>query len=287
MDPTSPVSGPPARPAELAPRTGHAIRLFRRALDSLELLFLVGMGLTSLTILLQLLAQLGSSTAAPAAGPFGLYWFPAIGVGLTVVASVGTALLVVVGIVVGVRGWVRWRWAVRELSEAATEMGPSHAVSVGQAVDDVHRTYWSLGAYVLVWILMATVVGSTDAALALAGLATIPAAAASVAIGLPGAVVLLAVYYFGSRHLVSAVEELTDEDGRVRLAQGRSLLLAGAGVGWITVFSAVYWPLAFIGLASLALLLAGVWEYERTYDGVLFPSTAPHATHPGRAPVGG
>jgi hypothetical protein len=287
MGPASPAVAPPGRPAELAPRTGHAIRLFRRALDSLELLFLVGMGLTSLTILLQLLAQLGRTGGTPTAGPFGVYWFPAVGVGLTVVASVGTALLVIFGIVVGIRGWVRWRWAVRELAEAATEMGPSHAVSVGRAVDDVHRTYGSLGAYVLVWILMAAVVGSTDAALALAGLATIPAAAASVAIGLPGAVVLLAVYYFGSRHLVSAVEELTDEEGRVRLARARSLLLAGAAVGWITVFSAVYWPLAFVGLASLGLLLAGVWEYERTYDGVLFPSTGPRAAHPGRVPVGG
>ncbi len=264
-NPPTPV---PLRPPEPASGTVWGAVSLRRALSRLRGLAAIALSISVLVLLLDAFNSTGILSWVPPTDLTSVtdWWTFGVGIGILVAIGIAIVVLFCVGIVYAITGAIAWRRGVLAMHAAAFEYGPEHVTAAQKAREDHSLTLWMIVVYVAVGIAVSLVVSGLTVALDNANVGPIPGVATSVASSLAGAVALLFVYNFGSRHLVGLLFGLSTAEGQRRLARGRDLLLAGAIVGLGGAFTPVSWAFEAVVVASLAIILVGANDLLEAYN---------------------
>lgn len=252
------------------PSLAVAVPYLARAVGRLETLLVLGLGVTLLTLVLDMARALGHAPAAVQA--YGVTWTVPI---TSVVADAATAaiiLLVLVGAYYALSGLIAWRRGVGSLRRAQREAQGDRAVHLAASVREDRRTLVTFLAAVLGAVLVGIAIGISDLALYAGGYSAIPAAAASLVVGLVAGALFVLVYYHGTRHLLEALAAVDPRLVSDSLRTGQELILVGAALGCLGSISAVLWPAEVVSVAGLALVLLGVLRIKSTYDAIAGPS---------------
>ncbi len=263
-------------------------RTLRTALGRLERLVSIAIAVAVLAIVEAYLTWTGVFGKLPQPGAaLNLSWSDGLLVGLAVAAAVAIAVLVIIAIVTAVLGLISWRRGVLAMVAASAELGPAQVESCSKARRDHSLTLWMFLVFVLVAIVVAATFAGVNSSLAVVGLATMPGTVSSIATALATGAVLVAVYYYGTRHLVELLAATATEAERTLLNRGRNRMIAGALVGLGAAFSSLSWGFDVLGVVSLAVILPGVRDLARAYDLWLVdhPAPAPGLWRAGPAPA--
>lgn len=279
----------PVSPSAL-PRSSSTVwgaNEMRSALDRFRTLISLALAVAVLLLAERILTTTGIVTLAvpPYPPPIPELWTLALGLGLAVANGVAIAVLVILGILVALRGLMAWRRGVKELDRGADEFGPpEYAPAAHQARAEHSVTLWLFVAYAGAAIAVSIALAFVDFTLDAAGQTSLPDFVASVVTGLATGGVLVAIYYYGGRHIVGLLYGIASEAERRRLVRGRDLLLAGAVVGLGASFSSISWAFDILSVMSLALVLAGAVDLRSAYSawvaGDRPPGAVSHATVP-------
>ena len=263
--PSSDALGSPS----VVPResTAWGVSRVRRALERFETLIALALAIASLAVLEAYLSSAGRLDVRLPFGPvpFAEWW--SIGLKLGVQAAIGVTIvvLVIVGIVVAVRELISWRQGVRTMAEASSESGPVQVEAVRRARTDHATTLWLFLVYVLAAIVVSGAFEILNWGLSSANRVALPDVVVSIATGLASSLVLVAIYYFGARHLVELLFSISSPTGQRLLLRGRDFLLAGALVGVGAALAPVSWMFDLVAVASLVIILIGVRRLSRAY----------------------
>ncbi len=247
--------------------TAWGVSCVRRALERLETLISLALAVASLVVLQAYLASVRLLDVHLPVGPVPFTEWWSIGLRLGVQAAIGVtiAILVIVGIVVAVRGLISWRQGVRTMAEASSEFGPAQVEAARRARTDHATTLWLFLVYVLAAIVVSGAFAIFNLGLSSANRASLPDVVTSLATGLATSLVLVAIYYFGSRHLLELLSAISSPTGQRLLLRGRNLLLAGALVGVGAGLAPLSWLFDLAAAASLVVILIGVRHLGRAY----------------------
>ncbi|MCI4326239.1 MAG: hypothetical protein L3K16_01175 [Thermoplasmata archaeon] len=201
--------------------------------------------------------------------------------------------------------WLKWRSGVLALRDSAGESGPAYQQAADSARRDYGRSLWSflsiilasivfsiaLAAYVFERIAAACPAASggvnPNCPANVAPLTLVGTSEAIVAFGLVAAVLQFLVYYYASRSLVDALRPLVGSTEQRRLDRGRLVMVVGAALTPVGILNAglgllgiSFLPLAFAGLVTPILLLAGLYQIYAAYSAWLGRPGPPFAPAP-------
>ncbi len=247
--------------------TVWGVSCLRHALERLETLIALALAVSSLVVLQAYLAFAGLLDVHLPVGPVPISEWWSIGLKLGAQAAIGVTIvvLVIVGIVVAVRGLISWRQGVRAMAEASMEFGPAQVEAARRARADHSTTLWLFLVYVLTAIVVSGALAILNLGLSSANRDSLPDVVTSLATGLATSLVLVAIYYFGSRHLLELLFTISSPSGQGLLLRGRSFLLAGALVGVGAALTPFSWLFDLAAVASLVIILIGARNLGRAY----------------------
>ncbi len=240
----------------------------REALRSLETLLLIALAVSVIVFVQDMFNWAGLISLQVPVGPrpFADWWTIGLGVGLQVALGLTIAILVIIGIVVAITGLIAWRRGVLAMVQGGTEVGPAHVEGVRKAREDHSLTLWLFLVYVVVAAAVSVSFAAINSTLSAASASTVPEVVASVVTGLATSGVLVAIYYFGARHLLGMIYGISTAEGRALLVRGRDRLVWGAVIGAAVALSPITWVFDLVAVASLTIILAGARNLRSAYD---------------------
>lgn len=261
--PTSTAPVPSVAPGS----TAVGATTLRRALRRLETLASIAITVAVLALVENYLSWSGVFGKIPTPGsPFDVSWTVGVQIGVAIALAVVIAILVIIAIVTAILGFLAWRQGVLAMVAASAEYGPSHVEACRRARTDHSRTLWMILGIVLAAIAVSIAFAGINGAFFLIGVGTIPGVVGSVATNLATGAVLVAVYFFGTRHLIELLSAVATPTENTLLFRGRTRMLAGAVVGLGAAFAPVSWGFGVFAIVSLAMILPGVRDMVRAYD---------------------
>jgi hypothetical protein len=262
--PPFPVSPPPFVPPG---STAAGARTVRAALGKLHSLASIALAIAVLALVEAYFTWSGIFGKIPAAGtPWNLSWTVSLQLAIAVAFGIAIAVLVIIAIVTAILGLVSWRRGVLAMVAASSEFGPAQVEACRTARRDHSVTLWLFLGIVIAAIVASVAFLGVNGSLALAGIGSLPGSIGTVATALATGSVLVAIYYFGTRHLVELLSAVATATERSLLERGRIRMIAGAIVGLGAAFSTVSWAFDVFGIVSLAMIIPGVRDLGRAYD---------------------
>ncbi len=260
--PAPPIPPPP----ETSGTVWGAVTL-RYALYRLRILLEVVLVISILALSLDALgwARVFPSEAPVGARPFVDWWTYGAGIGVQVAIGLAIAILVIVGIIYAVTGAIAWRRGVLTMDHASYEFGPAQVEAAHRAREDHSVTLWLFVVYVGVAIAASVALFALNATLAGFDQRSVPVVVGSTVPGVAAASVLVAIYFYGTRHLVGFLHAIATPEVRTLLVRGRDLMIAGAIVGIGAGLGPIAWPFDALATASLAILLFGANDLLAAY----------------------
>lgn len=272
-------------PAGLVHGTAWGASTVRKALSRFETLLALALGVSVLALVETYLTNMDliPTTLPSLTTPVSEWATRAWAFGVQAGVGLAIAVLVIAAIVVAISGLIAWRRGVLAMAASSAEYGPSQVEAAGRARADHATTLWLFLAWVLVGVVVVAIVASVNYGLDRSGRSLIPDWVGSVANGLATSSVLVAIYYYGGRHLSGLLFAISAPSGRRELARGRNWLVGGALVGVVAALSPLSFWFGVAAVASLALLLTGAHSLHRGYELWLAGERAAGAA-PGRLP---
>lgn len=247
--------------------TASGVASLRSALSRLERIVSLALAVAVLVLVESYLTSIGVFSRMPEPGaPFNLSWVTGVQLGVGIAVGITIGVLVIIMIVLAVLGAIAWRRGVVTMTFAAAEMGPAHEAACRAARQDHRHTLWLFLVLVFAAILVSITFAGVNGTLAWLGIGTLPGTVGTIATGLATGVVLVLIYFFGTRHLVGFLTTIATPTERALLERGRSLMIAGAILGLGTSFSSVLWEFNLFAVISLAVVLPGVARLGRAYQ---------------------
>lgn len=247
--------------------TATGVVTLRSALGRLQTLASIALAISVLVLVETYLSWSGLFGKIPRPGaPFDLSWTVGVQIGIAVAAAVAIGVLVVIAVILAILGLLAWRRGVLAVVAASAEFGPSHVEACARARKDHGMTLWMVLGIVLAAIVVSIIFAGVNGTLAVVGVGTLPGVVGSIVTGLATGIVLVAVYYYGTRHLVGLLSVVSTPAEHTLLERGRTLMLAGAVVGVGAAFSSASWAFDVFSVASLAIIVAGTRDLVRAYD---------------------
>jgi hypothetical protein len=266
MGATQPISAP-SSPAAPTGGTVTGAAAVRRALGRLRAIAALALAISALVVIESYLASIGVFGKIPKPGaPFNVSWITGLQIGLGIATGIVIGILVLLCVVFGLIGFLAWRRGVLKMVASAPEIGPAQVNACRQARRDLRATLWLFVVFVLVAILVSVAFAGLNGTLFVLGLVTLPGALGTIATEFATGVVLIGIYYFGTRHLVGLLNTIASPTERSLLERGRSLMIAGAVLGLGAAFSAAFWAFSVFAVLSIALILPGVGYLVQAYD---------------------
>lgn len=247
--------------------TATGVRTVRQALGRFQTILGLSVAVSLLILVESYLTSIGVFERIPAPGsPFSVSWLLGLQIGLAVAVGVAIAILVLVIFVLVVMGAVAWRRGVLAVVAASPELGVAQVDACRQARRDHSTTLWLFLVLVLVAIVVSVAFAGVNGTLSVLGVGTLPGTVGSVATSIATASVLVAIYYYGTRHLAGLISSVASPAQAALLGRGRERILFGAAVGVVAAFSSVSWGFNAAAVVSLILILTGVRMFTRAYD---------------------
>ena len=264
---SNPSTGGPVPYASAPTSVWGAVQL-RHALRSFETLLLIALAVSVVVVVQDALTWAGVLSVHVPAGPrpFADGWSIGLGVGLQVALGLTIAILVIIGIVVAVTGLIAWRRGVTAMVQGSPEFGPAQVAAARTAREDHSLTLWLFLVYVIVAAAVSIAFVGINATLSAASAGTWPEVVGSVATGLATSGVLVAIYYYGARHLLGMIYGISAPHGRALLVRGRDLMVWGAVAGAAVALAPLTWVFDVVAVVSLAVILSGVRDVRSAYD---------------------
>lgn len=251
-----------------------AVAGLRDAISRFQTLVVLGIVFGALSLASNAWSAVWNLTA-PGPYPLALGTMEGLSLLATILIGISFAIIVLIGLVVAITGFVAWRRSSRDLVSSGAEFGEPHRLEAVAAWEDSRRALlWVFGA-IGVAIVLGIALGITDGALILSGRASLPSEVFSGIIGLGSGTAIVLSYYYGSRQLVGSFRTLTSDAVRLRMESARNLILLGAMIGVVGSLSSILWPIEALSLAAGVLILIGISRILAEYDGWL-------AVQPGR-----
>ncbi len=256
----SPLAGSPTS----AWGAGH----LRDALRSFETLLLIALAVSIVVVAQDALSWAGVFSLHVAAGPrpFADWWSIGVAVGLQVALGLTIAILVIIGIVVAITGLLAWRRGVAAMVEGSPEFGPEQVVATRRAREDHSLTLWLFLVYVVVAAAVSAAFAGINATLSAASAGAWPEVVGSVVTGVATSGVLVAIYYFGARHLIGMIYGVSTPNGRTLLVRGRDRMVWGAVLGTAVALAPLTRVFDLVAVISLAVILSGARDVRTAYD---------------------
>lgn len=263
--PTPPLN---AWPSVVPPgSTVAGARTVRQALGRFRTILALSVATSILLLVESYLTAIGVFDRIPAPGsPFSVSWVLGLQIGVAVAVGVAVAILVIITFVLVILGAIAWRRGVLSVVAAAPEFGAAQVESCRQARRDHSTTLWLFLVLVLVAIVVSVAFAGVNGTLSVLGVGTLPGSVGSVATSLATSSVLVAIYYYGARHLAGLVSTVASPAQSTLLARGRDRVLYGALIGLVAAFSPYSWVFNAAAIVSVILILTGVQMLARAYD---------------------
>ena len=241
----------------------------RVALSKFAVVLTIAIAVASLAFVEGLLTAVGAvpGTLTAAPGPVNEWWNWGVGVALLVGFGLAMGILVIIGIVVAVQGIGPWRRGLIASVAGLRAYGAPYSEPATRAREDHSITLWLFLFYVLAAIVMSAAVALVDLGVRFTSGSPLPGSVTSSAVGFATGAVLVAIYYYGARHIAGALEPISSERGRALLQEGRLFLLLSPLVGLVAAtFNPFSWAFESVTIASLVLALLGARRLEEAYD---------------------
>ncbi|MFI5417479.1 MAG: hypothetical protein ACHQ2Y_01080 [Candidatus Lutacidiplasmatales archaeon] len=253
------------------PDTASSVRGLWEALTRFQTLVVLGLAITVLSLIGSGLAAAWNwaTIGATAPFPFGPWQTQGIPLAITALVGLGTAILVLICLVVAIRGFLFWRRSSRQLMTSATEFGEPHLSEAKAAWEDSRSALRWVFLAIGIAIALGITLGITNGVLVLSGQSAMPIQVTGSVSALGASAGFFLVYYFGTRQLVGGVRSLFPPASVEMMTSARSRILLGALVGIPGSLSSVFWPLGLISLASILIILSGINEILAQYEGWL------------------
>lgn len=249
----------------------RALRGFRRALGRLETVVAMALAVDVVFLLQNTLRSIGLLDLGVPTGfeAFGVSWNFHYGDGVDAGLTLLAICFVIIGVVNAVVGWVAWRRGMPALRRAAETSEGARRTTLMGALDDQRWAIVSIVGFIGVAVAIGIIVGLLDAALFLTGNPLIASDAVNFVVNVAMCSVVIAGYFFGTRHLLRAAAPGAPVRLVDRFSSDQDWVLVGAIVGLGATLSAVSWQFQVVSVFSLSLILVGVHGFKTGYTALL------------------
>ncbi|MCI4357861.1 MAG: hypothetical protein L3J95_05835 [Thermoplasmata archaeon] len=282
------VPAPQSPPGD---RTRRAVEALKNSIDW----YLTYLALTVLTALAAaaLLSEATFSSAGPLSGAFRSVGRqgPTYSLGYLLAVGALVGLIEVVGIIVLVVAWVKWRTGADRLSSSAGEFG----VAAGEAARGAVRS-WTYATVLYILGIVATLIvalalvaasissvlgqGATNRSMAISQAVTASLAEIVVVVGVVSFVFTFLTYWFATGGLVAGLVPIAPGALREKAQGARIVILLGAALTVLGVAGLLVPFGGLLGVVSPLVILYGFWKLRGAYQSWLSAPPQPGIVAP-------